>query len=243
MWIDPEARPTSRQTDAQAPRCRALTHADLPALTGLETEKWEPHQAATAEMMAQRIEDHPNLCLGAFCGRSGLLLSSLFMRPVAHDFWRDVRTWRDCLRTPVPERATALFGISLSSRCPSGVQALLRFFWPQALHAGYRRIYLGSPVPGLRAWVDGGCGTLATPERYVTARRGGQAIDPQLRYYQAQGFKDIVCVKTDYFGHAESLDVGVILGGTIPLSGLCTLWKSLPLSVVQRMTARWSPVP
>jgi hypothetical protein len=29
------------------------------------------------------------------------------------------------------------------------VDALLQFFWPRALRAGWRHIYLGSPVPGL----------------------------------------------------------------------------------------------
>jgi len=224
----------ARPIHGERAAARFLTRRDLPALLELEHQKWNEVQAATKADLCARIDAHPELAVGAFCPRSGRLLASLFMRPVADDFYRRVRTWSDCTQSPAPRASSTLFGISLTSRDQKGVAALLQFFWPYALKRGYRHIYLGSPVPGLRDWLA------ANPHRpvdeYVLARRGGAPLDPQLRYYRSRGFTKIVCVKPDYFPHERSLDYGVLLRGSVPLSSCAPLWAAMPFASVRRVT-------
>ncbi|VWB89085.1 hypothetical protein BLA15816_04283 [Burkholderia lata] len=172
--------------------------------------------------------------MGAFCTCTGRLLASLFLRPVPDDFYRIATTWKACTILPVPRRTTTLFGISLSSQSQGAVDALLRFYWPKALKQGWRYIYLGSPLPGLRDWLKNHPDH--TVWHYVRTRRAGRPVDPQLRYYRTRGFGKIVDVKPAYFPHEQSLNYGALLRGTIPLSFLAPLWANLPLSEVQRIT-------
>ena len=213
---------------------RFLTHLDLSTLLELEHEKWHIDQAAPKAELLARIDAYPDLAVGAFCSHSGKLLASLFMKPVADDFHRRVSTWTDCSMVPAPRSSSTLFGISLSSRSQAGVAAVLKFFWPYALKRGSRRIYLGSPMPGLRDWMSAHPRTPV--EDYVHARRRGVPLDPQLRYYHSRGFTKIVAIKPDYFPHERSLDYGVLLRGTVPLSTLAPLWSALPLACIQRVT-------
>ncbi len=213
---------------------RLLTHRDLSALLELEHEKWDTGQAASPTDLRARIDVHPDLAVGAFCPATGRMLASLFMKPVADNFHCHVRTWKDCVQALAPRNSASLFGISLSSRSQAGVDAILRFFWPHALKRGWRHIYLGSPVPGLRNWLSRR--RQAPVETYVRARRAGLPIDPQLRYYRSRGFRKIVAIKPGYFPHARSLDYGVLLRGTVPLSTLAPLWATMPLASVQRVT-------
>ncbi|PMS22028.1 hypothetical protein C0Z18_05780 [Trinickia dabaoshanensis] len=228
------APPAARPVETEPARARLLGRRDLPALMELEREKWTDVQAASEDQLRERIDAHPELAIGAFCTRTGRLLASLFMRPIADDFYRHVQTWDDCVSAPLPDQSSTLFGISLSSRNCEGVTALLNYFWPIALKRGWRHIYLGSPVPGLRDWRE------THPERpiddYVHATRRGMPLDPQLRYYRSRGFTKIVCAKPRYFPHERSLDYGAILRGTVPLSTLAPLWAALPESCVRRVT-------
>jgi len=212
---------------------RFLTASDVPALIQLEQEKWRDDQAATSDELAQRIDTHPQLSVGAFCASTGRLLTSLFMKPAVADFWKHAGSWRDCADGPTPLETNALFGISLSSRDPHGVDEVLRFFWPHALHGGWRYIYLGSPIPGWREW------RRQHPQRgvteYVRATRCGLPRDPQLRYYHLRGFTRVMCIKRNYFPHERSEDHGVILRGVVPLSGLAPLWHGLGLDRVRRI--------
>ena len=229
--LPPPDLPLEFETQAQV---RLLDFGDLPALMDLEREKWTDAQAATESELRRRIATHADLALGAFCPITGRVLASLFMRPVAADFWRRAETWAQCLEQPQPLRSTALFGVSLSSRDVAGVDAILQFFWPRALKGGWRHIYLGSPVPGFRQWLErhpAGCAS-----DYARMQRAGLPADPQLRYYHQRGFKEIVCVKPGYFPHERSHDHGVILRGTIPLSTLFPVWRALPLTSTERVT-------
>jgi len=219
-----------------SPEVRSLSVADLPALMDLEREKWNDEQAASVADLRRRIASHPDLALGAFCPLTGRVLASLFMRPVAPDFWCHANTWAECLEQPLPIRTPSLFGISLSSRDVAGVDALLRYFWPRALKGGWRHIYLGSPIPGFRQWRLHHPGRGA--DEYAHQMRSELPADPQLRYYHSRGFKEIVCVKSGYFPHERSLDHGVILRGTIPLSALFPMWRALPLASTQRVTQK-----
>jgi len=204
------------------------------ALLDLEHEKWQAYQAASRADLRMRLEAHPDLAMGAFCTRTGRILASLFLKPVPDDFHRRAATWKDCVHMPAPRSTASLFGISLSSRDSSGVDALFRFFWPRALKSGWRHIYLGSPLPGLREWLQRH--PHARVGDYAHARRGRLPLDPQMRYYHAHGFTDIVAVKPGYFPHERSLDHGVLLRGTVPLSSLAPLWTALPLAAAQVVT-------
>lgn len=219
------------------PLTRFLTIDDIPRLLALEAEKWTTDQAANGEEMAERIGCHPDLSVGSFCPLTGKAIASLFMKPVMPTFWQHARSWADCTLSATPIHTDSIFGISLSSSRPDGVAAILEFFWPHALASGWRHIYLGSPIPGWRDWRAG------QPNRsvldYVSARgERGLPIDPQLRYYFARGFKEVICIKRDYFPHAQSQDIGVILRGTVPLSSLSPVWRALKPASTQHVTRR-----
>ncbi len=215
---------------------RFLSCADIPSLLELEQKKWTDDQRADAAMLASRISAFPALSVGAFCTRSGTARASLFMKPTRHDHIRQCSTWADCASKQHGDesaRTDALFGISLSSVDPKAANAIFEFFWPYALKQGWSAIYLGSPVPGLRDWRSKNPGiTLA---HYILSKRQGLPLDPQLRYYFKKGFRKIVAIKDNYFPHEPSLDVGVLIQGKVPLSGLSFIWKRVPLPWLQRM--------
>lgn len=213
---------------------RFLTRFDLPAIVELEREKWDEVQAASQSELHNRIDMHPDLSIGAFCSSTGALLATLFLKQVADDFHHGVRTWNDCTMLPSPKQSSSLFGVSLSSRSRAGAEALFAFCWPYALKRGWRHVYLGSPVPGLRDWLQ--TGPESDVEEYARACRGGLPLDPQLRYYHARGFDEIIAVKPDYFPHQRSLDYGVLLRHTVPLSDFGPLWRTLPFGAVQGIT-------
>lgn len=229
---------SGRHRAAAPPRVsvRFLELTDVPALVRLEHAAWEPHQAASADDITARIAAYPRLSIGAFCSDTGRALASLFAKPAHAPSLRAAANWRECAAGPdVDEsgRDSALFGISLSSIEPEAGKAIFGFFWPHALKSGWREMYLGSPVPGLRAWL--GRHPERSAEDYARERLNGMPRDPQLRYYFRKGFKKIVAVRSNYFPHAGSLDYGVILGGRIPLSSLSALWRRLPLTWLQAM--------
>lgn len=228
--------PLEQQVPALA--ARFLTPDDIPALMRLEARRWNHEQAADAPVMLRRIQQHPGLCMGSFCPVTGEALASLFMKPVRPERVAQARSWHDCARLDDDDRGASdtrsLFGISLTSVDGEAAWALIRFFWPHALRAGWRDIYLGSPLPGLaRALRDQ---PSLEPSRYAMQTRRGLPVDPQLRYYHRRGFTEIVAVHADYFPHADSLDHGVLLRGVIPLSRLGALWRRMPLATLQAMS-------
>lgn len=224
----------ARLASAVRAQARLLTPGDLSALLELEHEKWNAVQAASRAQLLARIEAHPELAIGAFCVHTGKLLASLFLKPVPDDFDRNADTWQACVAAAPLSDSRSLFGISLSSRDAAGVDALFAFFWPRALARGWRYIYLGSPVPGLRAWRRRH--PHGNVEDYVYRRQGGRPLDPQLRYYHRRGFTKIVGVKRDYFPHERSLDYGVLLRCTVPLSLLAPVWRRLPAAWITGVT-------
>jgi hypothetical protein len=232
------AVPVPSCTPARALVARFLRPDDIPALLRLEHRQWTEGQAADAAELLRRIEAYPSLCVGAFCSTTGEALASLFMKPARREQIAQARSWKDCARgidadVDAP-RTRSLFGISLTSVDPKAAWSLIGFFWPCALKQGWRDIYLGSPIPGLKRalqWEH----QLAV-EHYARARRGGLPQDPQLRYYHRRGFREIVAVRPGYFPHEASLDYGVVLRGRIPLARLWPLWRRLPLPLLQRMS-------
>jgi hypothetical protein len=76
-----------------------------------------------------------------------------------------------------------------------------------------RTVYLGSPLPGLRAWRERNPDLPV--ETYVHDRSKGVPRDPQLRYYHGRGIRRIEAVKPDYFPHPESLDYGAVISGDV----------------------------
>jgi predicted metal-dependent hydrolase len=218
--------------DAISVCVRTLRQTDVPELIRLEARCWTVEQAACEGDLRLRIASQPELSVGAFCSRTGAALASLFMKPTDQRSIAQATTWLDCARRQ-PKRQTggaapnALFGISLSSVDPAAAKAVFEYFWPRALKGGWRHIYLGSPIPGLRAWLARHPEGRA--EDYVHRRRAGLPLDPQLRYYHRRGFRRVVAVHAGYFPHADSLDHGVLLRGTIPGSMLAPLWRLVPL--------------
>ncbi|MDA8445689.1 hypothetical protein [Paracidovorax valerianellae] len=224
--------------DASRPRARFLGVEDIPQLMQLEARQWTTEQAADERVLRDRILAHPDLCAGAFCPQTGQALASLFMKPISRDAVVAARSWRDCAAQPLRAEPTrSLFGISLTSVDPQAACQLIRFFWPHALRQGWRDIYLGSPVPGLRRALQNGRATDA--HAYVHARRSGLPVDAQLRYYHRKGFREIVGVRPDYFPHSDSLDHGVLLRGAVPLAGAWPLWRRVPFALLRR-AAHWA---
>ena len=213
---------------------RFLTLDDIESLVGLEQHKWGAEQAASRRDMAARIKAYPQLSVGAFSADGGAL-ASLFMKPITAVQIELAATWYDCaqMHDSASCATRSLFGISLSSIDSDAVTALFEFFWPYALKSGWRDIYLGSPMPGLRAWKrrhpDG------APEAYMRETRHGLPRDPQLRYYHTKGFRRVHACKPGYFPHHASLDYGAVLSGRIPLSAGVPLWRLLPLPVLNSM--------
>nr|WP_298138348.1 hypothetical protein [uncultured Pseudomonas sp.] len=214
---------------------RFLTVDDIPALLALESAKWDANQAACAEMLKRRIAAHPMLCVGAFCAHSGRALASLFLRPVAPAIFTAPLQWMDCAAMDgASDNTGSLFGVSLSSTKPQAVEAIFAFIYPYLLKGGWREIYLGSPIPGLRKALQR---NVALPVwQYVHAKRRGcsdEPADPQLAYYYRKGFRQIVSIHENYFPHAASLDYGVILRGPIPLARPGMLWRATPLPLLK----------
>lgn len=220
---------------------RFLKPDDVPALLKLEQSKWEPEQAADGAVLLKRIQAFPKLSIGAFCSRTGTVLASVFMCPVSAAMFSAPTRWEtaasvDGLRFAEPD-GRSLFGISLSSNDPAAVKAIFQFFHPHALKAGWRDVYLGSPIPGLRKARRNNPGLRVW--EYVHSKRklhGKEPMDPQLRYYFQKGFTQIVSIHENYFPHAESLDHGVILRGVIPLSRPRPLWKVMPFFLIESLS-------
>ncbi|MBA4866594.1 hypothetical protein H1V43_35885 [Streptomyces sp. PSKA54] len=220
---------------ADSVEVRFLRLDDLERLMVLEEAKWNQEQAAGRDELAARIEAYPQLSIGAFAVDTGDALASLFMKPITPGGLRAAKTWADCARVerPVPTETRSLFGISLSSIDGDAVTAIFEFFWPYALKAGWRDIYLGSPMPGLRAWKS--THPDAPVDTYMREKRHNLPRDPQLRYYYNKGFKNIEACKPGYFPHESSLDHGAILRGHIPLAEGAPLWRILPLPWLRQM--------
>ncbi len=218
---------------------RFVRPTDIATLLRLETRQWDHHQAANASELQQRIELHPDLCVASFNSLTGEAVSSLFMKPLNFEAIVAAPTWFDCVSakpsTPYKAAVKTLFGISLTSVNPAGTQALMKFFWPHALRAGWTEIYLGSPMPGFAAALERNPQLTAT--EYATQTRLGLPRDPQLRYYHQKGFREIVAVKPAYFPHQKSLHHAVLLRGRVPFSFLSALWRRLPWPVLKGLSS------
>lgn len=232
----------ARQARGAAPRSatahievRFLRLTDTERLIKLEQAKWADGQAAGRQEIARRIQAYPHLSIGAFSATTGEALASLFMKPITDGQLEAARTWANCAKVDlaIPSRTRSLFGISLSSVDADAVPAIFDFFWPYSLKAGWRRIYLGSPVPGLRSWLRAHPGMSA--ESYMREKRNGLPRDPQLRYYYTKGFRHFHSCLPDYFPHEPSLDYGALIHGDIPLSAGAPMWRILPLSWLRGM--------
>ncbi|MET8080992.1 hypothetical protein [Streptomyces sp. NPDC005303] len=214
---------------------RFLKQDDIDALLTLEQTKWDRDQAADASDLTARIQAYPQLSIGAFDTSSGAAMTSLFMKPISVAQLRSAPDWVGCARVEESdeEPGNSLFGISLSSVDAESVTAVFEFFWPYALKHGWRDIYLGSPMPGLRAWKQ--INPDLPADVYMHEMHHGLPRDPQLRYYYNKGFREIVACKPDYFPHPASLDYGAVIRGHIPLSAGNPLWRHVPLPWLKRM--------
>lgn len=186
---------------------------DIDALMVLERRKWTAEQAARPEDLLRRITEHPQCNAAAFDVGTGLALASLMTKPIAPEHIRTADTWEYCASAPtaVPGTTETLFGISLTSIDENACGAVRDFLMPRVVRAGFREAYLGSPLPGLRAWRRQNPDTPVSA--YVHATWRGWPLDPQLRYYyQVWGCSWIEKVRPDYFPHPLSLDHGAVIG-------------------------------
>lgn len=62
---------------------------------------------------------------------------------------------------------------------------------------------------------------------------GNEPLDPQLRYYFRKGFREIVSIQENYFPHAESMDYGVIVRGSVPLAAPKQIWRHTPMYLLE----------
>lgn len=191
---------------------RNLRLSDLDQLVEMERTKWDREQAATAAEFFERIDQLPGHAAGAFAQGEDRLLASMFARPVTPETIREAKSWRECAYAPLPPRGSTdcLFGVSLTSTSSRAAEALFRTFLPQLAVSGYRNLYGGSTVPGLREWIKSH--PEGSPSSYVRATNDdGTPLDRQLRYYHLNGFTTIVSVKPNYFPHPQSLDYGALI--------------------------------
>jgi hypothetical protein len=228
---------TQQLTNQPTPKIiiRFLTLDDIEQLLILENHKWENDQAANAQTILQRIKAFPDFCVGAFCSTTGRALASLFMKPTTLEDLNFQPTWEEAAsihHDSVPKKSNALFGISLSSVNHEAVTKIFEFYWPYLLKFGYQDIYLGSPLPGLKSWLEENPGRKIY--EYVKTKRSKLPNDPQLRYYYKKGFKQVTAVKAKYFPHQKSLDHAAIIRCKIPLSNLNFIWKKTPVSFLQK---------
>jgi hypothetical protein len=221
---------------------RYLETKDISALLDLEQSKWDSHQAADAATLHQRINAYPELCIGTFCMRTGKALASLFMRPINPALFIAPTRWDITANLPhttgIHDQSRSLFGISLSSNSADAVNEIFRFFYPRALKAGWRDIYLGSPIPGYQNALQ------KNPEltawEYVHKKKkycNREPFDAQLGYYYKKGFRRIVSIQANYFPHDQSMNYGVILHGVIPFSAPKKLWQSMPFPVIKSLSS------
>lgn len=205
-------RAAVRTVGANDIEVRNLRLSDLDQLVEMERTKWDHEQAATAEELFDRIDRLPDLAAGAFAPDGDRLLASMFARPITEEAVHAAQSWRACAYAPLPPPGSTdcVFGVSLTSTSSAAAGALFRSFLPQLAELGYRNLYGGSTVPGLREWI------MANPEgspvSYVRATNDdGTPVDRQLRYYYLNGFTTIVAVKPNYFPHPQSLDYGAVI--------------------------------
>ncbi|MEU3010314.1 hypothetical protein [Nocardia asteroides] len=202
----------ARGDAANAIEVRNLRLSDLDQLVDMERAKWDHEQAATAEELFDRIEQLPEHSAGAFARDENRLLASMFARPVTRETVRAADNWKACAYAPLPARGSTdcLFGVSLTSISAGAAEALFRSFLPQLADLGYRHLYGGSTVPGLREWIK--ANPDGSPTAYVRATNDdGTPLDRQLRYYYLNGFTTIVSIKPHYFPHPQSLDYGAVI--------------------------------
>jgi len=226
---------------------RFLRTDDIPALLALEHRQWTAEQAAGAQDFRARIEAHPDLCGGAFCTRTGELLGSVFVKPTEDAEWTNPGSWEQSAKReeawngqpagkpPRQHRTRCIFGISLTSVDPGAAMQLLAFYYLYLLKRGYREIFLGSPMPGLKRHLERHPG--ACVEAYARATRSGLPVDPQLRYYHGKGWREIVAVRQNYFPHEASCDYGAILKARVPFRRLAVLFRLVPVPVLRMISS------
>ncbi len=219
-------------------KTRNLATKDVDALIALEQQQWNGDQLPTMETLVKRIESNPDWCIGVFCETTGRAIASAFLIPVNAEQMRNSKTWESCTKLTVKtsEKSIALFGISLTSINPKAGQAIFEYLLPRALKAGYKEVYLGSPIPGFsKAKTKNND---LTAEEYVHKKRscGKRPKDPQLLYYYNHGCHDIISVCENYFPHEPSLNYGVIVRGHLPLSEFNIIWHFVPLSTLNALS-------
>lgn len=224
---------------------RFIKPDDIPALLELEHTRWNDSQAASTNEMLERINKYPEFSVGAFAAETGKALASLFTRPAYSHAIEQAKNWYECVHSE--EKGTnkksydALYGISLSSCDKNAIELIMIFLFPIVLKYGIKKCYLGTPIPGLTTWMDHNPHKTVT--EYIFDKQRKIPQDPQLRYYQTLGFKQIVAIKPDFFPHDASLNYGVLICGKVPFFQLAYIFKMVPFTWLHKLAEMILPKP
>lgn len=216
---------------------RNVTVSDIPALMELESQKWEDDQSASPEIFYSRIVAYPDMCVASFSAEDGKMLSSLFLKPTSKERVMASRNWAEMAEinpSPADLDMRYIFGISLSSINKYAVYNMYRYIVPHLVRCGYKSIFLGSPVPGLREWISKNADKDIEKD-YIFKTKNNIPIDPQLKYYHMRGFNKIVSFKKDYFPHYKAMDCGAVLECTLPFSYVYPFARAVPLKKFHRI--------
>jgi hypothetical protein len=117
-----------------------------------EEQKWTSEQRATPGVLRQRIKAYPDHRVGAFSQDSGKAIASLFVKQILKAVLERAETWAECAEVEEVSESPTLFGISLTSLDGDAADSVMSTYVAPAVQQGRTELFLGSPVPGLRAW-------------------------------------------------------------------------------------------
>lgn len=217
---------------------RTLAFQDIPMLRALEIEKWGK-EAATLNMLNQRIANAPGYSWGAFDIYGKKILASCFVMGVPAEKILASKSWyevtNDGLAEAHDQNSKTWFGISLSGSQPRAVRNVLANVLCKMLLEGVKEVYLGSPIPGFHEWKKNNQNQNADDyiQTWKTTGKRSKHIDPLLEYYTHLGFQ-IVCAKPDYFPHTESDNYGVLIKYKNPIWFLSSIIRLVPRSFLEK---------
>jgi hypothetical protein len=134
---------------------RFLNTNDIPKLLTLEKKQWSGNQVPSAQTLRNRITQNPTLSIGVFCDITHQALASLFLKPTHKDDFYKKTNWQKCEEESTNiEKTKDLFGISLSSINPDAADLIFGFFYACCMKDGWRSVYLGSPIPGYKKFIE-----------------------------------------------------------------------------------------
>ncbi len=192
-------------------KIRQATKNDLPDLLHIDEEIW-PDFRASEEMFRSRIEIFPRGQLVATI--ENLVVGSLFTLRINYVEWgKRSFSWNQItdngtFRTTYRFNGTDLYGVGLAVLKKFQVMGIADRLMIGAgrivFQKNLRAIYLGSRMPKYYKYSG------MDPEEYITLRRNGRSIDPEIRLYESAGFS-VVKLLPNYVIDSASSNFGVLM--------------------------------